>query len=264
MSEEQYFDTNRKLWNQKTPIHIESKFYNMKGFLSGETSLKTIELALLGNIKGKSILHLQCHFGQDTLSLARMGAEVTGLDISDIAIDEARKLNNLLGLDAKFVCCDVYSAKKIISEKFDIVFTSYGTIGWLPDMDKWADIVSHFLKPSGQFIFVELHPVVWMYNEYFSAVEFPYFNENPIVEISPGTYAKQDASIAMEEVGWNHPLSEVFTSLLNKGLKINHFQEYNYSPHKCFKRMIEHRPGEFVIAHIGNKIPMTYSLVMTF
>lgn len=264
MSEQEYFETNRQLWNQKTPIHIDSDFYDIKGFLAGDTSLKPIEIELLGDIKGKTILHLQCHFGQDSLSLARMGAKVTGLDISDTAIEEAKKLNEQLGLDAQFVCCDVYSAKDFISEKFDIVFTTYGIIGWLPDMTRWADIVSHFIKPNGQFVFVELHPVVWMYNEHFSAVEFPYFNESPIIETLPGTYAKQDASIAMEEVGWNHPLSEVFSALIKTGLKIDHFKEYNYSSHKCFKGMIEQAPGEFIIAHIGNKIPMTYSLAMSF
>lgn len=264
MAEDKYFEINQALWNKKTEIHVESEFYDVPSFLAGKTSLKSIELGLLGDVKGKSILHLQCHFGQDSLSLARMGAKVTGLDISDASITKAKELNNDLGLDAEFVCCDVYSAKKHIDKKFDIVFTSYGTIGWLPDMNKWADIVSYFLKPTGKFVFVELHPVVWMFNENFSAIEFPYFNENPIIETTPGTYANQQAEIEMEEIGWNHPLSEVFQALTSKQLKLTHFEEYNYSPHNCFKGMSEQAPGEYIIAHLGNKIPMTYSLVMSF
>lgn len=263
MSQE-YFAVNKHLWNEKTKIHIDSDFYEMKDFLAGKNSLKPIELELLGNVKGKKILHLQCHFGQDTLSLARMGAKVTGLDISDVSIAKAKELNEQLGLDAEFVCCDLYGAKEYISEKFDIVFTSYGTIGWLPDMDKWADIVSHFMKPDGQFIFVELHPAVWMYDAEFKEIMFSYFNKEAIIEMSPGTYADQDADIALEEIGWNHPLSEVFTALMNKGLKIKHFEEFDYSPHNCFRGMTERAPGEFTVAVLGDKLPMTYSLVMQF
>ena len=255
-----YFETNRILWNKKTGIHLKSDFYEMDEFLLGKSSLKEIELELLGNIAGKSILHLQCHFGQDSLSLARLGAKVTGLDISDTSIETARELNSKLGLDATFIRSDVYAAKEHIDGKFDIVFTSYGTIGWLPDLDKWADIVAHFLKPNGKFVFVELHPVLWMYNFSFTNVEFPYFNDGPIIETLSGTYAQKDAPIQMKEVGWNHPLSEVFNSLMKHGLKINHFSEYNYSPHPCFSGMVEQAPGQHIIESIGNKLPMTYAL----
>lgn len=261
---EDYLSINKELWDKKTPIHIESDFYEMEDFLGGKNTLKPIELALLGDVKGKSILHLQCHFGQDSLSLARMGAKVTGLDISETSIAKAMELNAEMRLDAEFVCCDVYSAKEHITEKFDIVFTSYGTIGWLPDMDKWADIVSHFMKPDGQFIFVELHPVVWMFDETFTKVDFSYFNAGPIIETNPGTYAQQDASIEQTEIGWNHPFAEVLGALLKKNLKLIHFEEYNYSPHNCFRDMVEMAPGQFVSKAQGNKIPMCYSLVMEF
>jgi 2-polyprenyl-3-methyl-5-hydroxy-6-metoxy-1,4-benzoquinol methylase len=264
MNHEEDLKVNKDLWNKKTPIHLESDFYEMKDFMNGKNTLKPIEIALLGDIKGKSILHLQCHFGQDSMSLSRMGAKVTGLDISDASISEAIRINAELGLDAKFVCADVYSAKEHITEKFDIVFTSYGTIGWLPDMDKWADIVSHFIKPDGKFIFAELHPAVWMFDDQFKQIIFSYFNVEAIIEESPGTYAQQDAQIQMEEIGWNHPLSEVFGSLMSKGLKIEHFEEFDYSPHKCFKGMTERAPGEFIIEALGPKIPMCYSLVMHF
>ena len=131
-----YLEVNKKLWNEKTTIHVGSDFYEMEEFLAGKNTLKPIETPLLGDVKGKSILHLQCHFGQDSLSLARMGAKVTGLDLSDASISKAQELNKKMGLDAKFVCSDVYSAKNHIKEKFDIVFTSYGTIGWLPDLEE--------------------------------------------------------------------------------------------------------------------------------
>jgi SAM-dependent methyltransferase len=123
------------------------------------------------------------------MSLSRMGAKVTGLENLDVAINEAIRINNELGLDARFVCCDLYSAKEYISEKFDIVFTTYGTIDWLPDMDKWAEVRSHFVKPNGQFVFVERHPTIWMFDDTFEQLMFSYFNKEVIVESSSGTYA---------------------------------------------------------------------------
>jgi 2-polyprenyl-3-methyl-5-hydroxy-6-metoxy-1,4-benzoquinol methylase len=260
---ENYKEINKKLWNEKTEIHINSEFYGMDKFLAGETSLKEIEIGLLGDITGKSILHLQCHFGQDSLSLARMGAQVTGLDISDIAIEKAKILATQMGLPANFICSDVYSAKQHIYEKFDIVFATYGTIGWLPDIKKWADIVSHFLKPGGKLVFVELHPVLWMYDTTFNSVIYRYFNSEPIVEETPGTYADKEADIQLLEIGWNHGLSEVITSLLEEGLVLNDFKEYDYSPHNCFLGMEKVGESRYIIEHLGNKLPMTYSLVMT-
>src|SRR5690606_6870502 len=131
---ENYIDINKALWNEKTKHHVESEFYDMQGFEKGETSLKEIELELLGDIRGKKILHLQCHFGQDSLSLARMGANVTGVDLSDSAIAKAQELAGKLEVDAQFICSDIYDLPNNLDEQFEIVFTSYGVIGWLPDM----------------------------------------------------------------------------------------------------------------------------------
>ncbi|MBX2939218.1 MAG: methyltransferase domain-containing protein, partial [Ferruginibacter sp.] len=133
-NEVSYIHINRKAWNNKTLAHLQSSFYDMDGFRAGQSSLKSIELELLGDIQGKTLLHLQCHFGQDTLSLCRMGAQVTGVDLSDRAIDTARELAAEMQLDARFICCDVYDLLQQTVELYDIVFTSYGTIGWLPDL----------------------------------------------------------------------------------------------------------------------------------
>nr|HMQ81182.1 class I SAM-dependent methyltransferase [Ignavibacteria bacterium] len=139
---EKYIEVNRDLWNKKTPVHVTSEFYDVASFKKGKSSLNPAELEALGDVSGKSLLHLQCHFGMDTLSWARLGAKVTGVDLADKAIDAARELNAELGLDAEFICSDVFDLKNVLDKKYDIVFTSYGTIGWLPDLDKWADIVS--------------------------------------------------------------------------------------------------------------------------
>jgi SAM-dependent methyltransferase len=260
---EDYIETNKKTWNNKTDVHIASDFYNNADFLKGKSSLMDIEMKLLRNVSGKKILHLQCHFGQDTLSLTRLGAKVTGVDLSDNAISKAREFNQQLHLDAEFICCDIYDLADHLNEKFDIVFTSYGTIGWLPDLDKWAKVVSYFLKPRGQFIFAEFHPVVWMYDNDFKEVFYSYFNIEPIIEYEEGTYANREADIKTSCVCWNHPTGEVLNSLIRSGLEINSFDEYDYSPYNCFNKTEEFEKGKFRIKHLQNKIPMVFSLAAT-
>jgi SAM-dependent methyltransferase len=256
-----YIEINRKSWNARTRIHMASEFYDLPGFLRGASSLNDIELGLLGDVASKSILHLQCHFGQDSLSLARLGAKVTGVDLSDVAIAEARRLTAELGLSAKFICCDVYDLAEHLEGQFDIVFTSYGAIGWLPDLDRWAWIVRHFLRPGGQLVLVEFHPVVWMFDERFQEIKYPYFNRGPICESGSGTYADKTAAIELQDVGWNHPLSEVLGSLMERGLTIRHFQEYDYSPYGCFETATKVAERKYRIPHLGDKIPMLYSIV---
>lgn len=258
-----YLDINKKSWNNKTDVHISSDFYDTEGFLNGKSTLNDIELSLLGSVSGKKILHLQCHFGQDTLSLSRLGAKATGVDLSDRAIERARGFNTQLNLDAQFINCDIYDLPNHLNEKFDIVFTSYGTIGWLPDVDKWAKVVSHFLKPGGKFVFADFHPIVWMFDNDFKEVFYSYFNAEPIIENESGTYADRDAVLSAQTVTWNHPTGEVLNALINNGLEINSFNEYDYSPYNCFNGTEEFEKGKFRIKHLENKIPMVFALEAT-
>ena len=262
-TDQKYIEINRQSWNNRTDIHIQSEFYDQAGFLKGKNSLNDIELNLLGNIKGKSILHLQCHFGQDTISLGRLGADVTGVDLSDKAIDRAKQITKDTNSNAKFICCDVYDLPNHLNEKFDVVFTSYGTIGWLPDLDKWAKIISRFLKPNGQFVFVEFHPVVWMFDDNFDKISYRYFNSGAIIETENGTYADKKADITQSYVMWNHGLGEVINSLISNGLEINALDEFDYSPYNCFQNTLEFEPNKFRIEHLNNKIPMVYSVIAT-
>ncbi|MEZ4853348.1 class I SAM-dependent methyltransferase [Flavobacterium sp.] len=260
MTEQDFFNRNKQAWNNKVPVHITSEFYDQKSFISGKNSLPNIDLNLLGDVSNLSILHLQCHFGQDTLSLARMGAQVTGIDLSDKAIDTAKKLNDELQLNAQFVCCNVYDTRNYIKQQFDIVYTSYGTIGWLPDLDRWAKVIVDSLKPGGKFIFVEFHPVIWMFDDDFTKIQYHYHNEKPIIETFTGTYAQKDAEIQTDYVGWNHSLAEVISSLLKQGLEIKSFEEYDYSPYNCFNKTFEFEKGKFRIKGFENKLPMLYSI----
>ena len=131
-SEHNYIEINRQSWNDRTEIHLKSEFYDLENFRKGKSSLNDIELNLLGDIQGMTILHLQCHFGQDTISLSRLGAKVTGVDLSDKAIECAQNLAKDTNAQTRFICCDIYDLPNHLDEKFDLVFTSYGTIGWLP------------------------------------------------------------------------------------------------------------------------------------
>lgn len=255
-----YLAINKVSWNKRTEVHVDSAFYDNASFLAGRSSLNEIELRLLGNISGKSLLHLQCHFGQDTISLSRLGARAMGVDFSDKAIEKARELAALTGAAADFICCDVYELPKHLDEQFDIVFTSYGVTGWLPDLEKWAGIVSRFLKPGGRFVFVEFHPVVWMFDDDFRTIHYRYFNSGPIIENSDGTYTDRNAPVHLENVMWNHGIGETVNALLQNGLEISALEEYDYSPYNCFNGTVEYEPGKFRIKHLGDKIPMTYSL----
>lgn len=259
--EQEYLEVNRALWNAKTPIHMASAFYDMEGFAAGKQTLKAPELALLGDVRGKRILHLQCHFGQDSLSLARMGAVVTGVDFSDAAIAAARELNERLGLDAQFVCKDIYSLEDDAPGAYDMVFTTYGTIGWLPDVARWARVIARHLRPGGAFVFADFHPVVWMYNSDWSRVIYSYFNKESIVETNEGTYADKNAALNAKEIGWNHSLSEVFQGLSDAGVRVERFAEYDYSPYNCLAGMVETGADRYEIGGLEGKLPLVYSVL---
>lgn len=257
---ENYLEINRKSWNAKVEPHLKSDFYFVDEFLMGRTSLNSIELELLGKIKNKTILHLQCHFGQDSISLSRLGAEVTGIDLSDKAIETAKELARKCETKTRFIGTDLYNLPNVLNEKFDIVFTSYGTIGWLPDLDRWAKVISHFLKPDGKFVMAEFHPVVWMFDDDFEGVKYNYFNEKPIVETYEGTYADPSANIVQEYVMWNHSLAEVLQSLIDNNLKIHQFKEFDWSPYPCFRRVQEFEKGKWRISMFGNKVPLVFAI----
>ena len=260
MEDNKYIEVNKSLWNGKTEIHIKSDFYDVDSFKKGKSSLNHVELEGLGDVKGKSLLHLQCHFGLDSLSWSRLGAKVTGIDLSDKAIDTAKQLNDELGLDAKFICSDLYSSPEVLSEKFDIVFTSYGTIGWLPDLNKWAEVISHFLKPGGIFFMADFHPFMWLFDKNYEKIIYPYFNLGAIVEENQGTYAKWEADFRHKSYEWNHSLSDLISSILKQKFTVESFKEYPYCFHDCFNKAEQGKNGFWHIKGYEGMIPMMYSI----
>lgn len=256
----EHLDANQDFWNAYADLHVDSDFYDMPSFITGRNSLNNIELDLLGDIKGKRVLHLQCHFGQDTISLARMGASVTGVDFSEQAIGTARKLADQLKADAEFVCCNVLELDQHLEGQFDLIFTSYGTIGWLENLGKWGQLIRHYLKPEGQFMMIEFHPVVWMYDEDFNEVAYSYFNREEIKEEVDGSYAAPNAAVVKKYVSWNHSLGEVCGALFDAGLKVVHFEEYEFSPYDIFNDSAPHPKGYQINGKEG-MLPLVYSLM---
>jgi SAM-dependent methyltransferase len=261
-----YLEHNLDHWNQRTEAHWDSEFYDIKSWLAGnDENIRSIERALLPtNLMDCKIIHFQCHFGQDTLSLARMGAEVTGVDLSDKAIERANDLAKLADLPARFINCDLFSLKNYLpvaeTATFDVVFTTYGTIGWLPDLDRWAELVDYCLKPGGSLIFADFHPFIWTLNPERNGFDYSYFNRAPIVENTSGSYTDGSESVQSTEVGWNHSTGEVLTALLDRGLVLESFQEYDYSPWACFDNIVETGKQQYQFKGLEGMLPISFGL----
>ena len=250
----EYLNVNKQAWNERTKVHVDSQFYDVEAFLNGQCSLNNIELEQLGNVEGRSLLHLQCHFGQDSLSWARKGALVTGVDLSNEAIEQAKRLNDSLDLNATFIAKDIYQFGSENAQQFDIVYTSYGVLCWLPDLDKWAEVVARSLNAGGVFHLVEFHTV----NDLLSG--YSYFGQRePDIE-EEGTYTENGDDISTKVMTWPHAISEVINALINAGLIIEQFNEFPYSPYKCFEGL-EHVQGKgFEKRYQGQQVPLVYSI----
>ncbi len=246
-SENKYFDTNKATWNEKVKIHAKSDMYDLEAFKNGKNSLMSYELEALGDVKGKSLLHLQCHFGQDTLSWSRLGAKCVGVDLSDEGIKLAKELNNQIQLEAEFVCCNVLDTSQYVKDTFDIVFTSYGVIGWLPDLKPWGKMIAERLNKGGTFFIAEFHPIVWMFDylDGKQVMKYGYMQDEAIYEEYEGTYANTDSKMVSKEYGWNHGLGEVINALTEAGLHIHYLNEYNESPYDVLPDLIQTENGMF-------------------
>ncbi|MBR9846858.1 MAG: class I SAM-dependent methyltransferase [Algicola sp.] len=242
-----YFEVNRETWNEKVKVHSKSEMYDLEAFKRGKSSLMPYELKALGDVKGKSLLHLQCHFGQDTLSWSRAGAKCVGIDLSDEGIDLAKQLNEELQLDVEFVRCNVLETSNYVNDTFDVVFTSYGVIGWLPDLKPWGKMIAERLKTGGTFYMVEFHPIVWMF-DYIDGkqiMKYGYMQDEAIYEEYEGTYANQDSKMTSKEYGWNHGLSEVVNALIEAGLTIDYLNEYDESPYGVLPDLVKTKSGMY-------------------
>ncbi len=239
-------DANRRTWDQRVDVHRRSRFYDVDGFRAGASSLRPVEIEELGDVDGRSLLHLQCHFGLDTLSLARRGAVVTGVDFSGPAIELASSLATELDLKARFIRSDVYDLTRVLHEQFDVVFTSYGVLCWLPDVPAWGRVVSRFLRPGGRFVIVENHPVAACFEEVDGRLELTYspFQREPSEWMATDTYA--DRSVAMDPspmYEWSWTVSGMVSALIGAGLRVEGLRELPVSSWQRFPAMVQDAEG---------------------
>ena len=231
------FAANRRLWDAWTAVHASGSFYDLEGFRRGgirlrDDEVEAVRAAVGGDLTGRRLLHLQCHFGIDTLSWARLGAAVTGADFSPAAVELARALAQDLGLPARFVESNVYDLPAALEGTFDVVYTSRGVLGWLPEIRPWAEIVAHFVAPGGVFYISEIHPVAQVFeNEGVAPGElrltYPYWEHpDPLVFPVTGSYADPTADVGeQQEHGWDHGLGEIVTALIEAGLTLEWLRE---------------------------------------
>jgi SAM-dependent methyltransferase len=265
---DQYSDSNRALWNQWTELHEGSTFYDVAGFRAGKSSLRPIELEELGGeVAGKRLLHLQCHFGLDTLSWARMGASVMGVDISDRAIALGRQLSEELAIPARFLCSSIEGLAGVLDEQFDIVYSSYGVLHWLRDLGVWACTIAQALAPGGFFYIVEDHPFMRTFTSEAGEIKVdnPYFFEpEPWRFEARGSYAAQAGEELPVQAGynWDHSLGEVLNALIGAGLRIEYLHEFPFTAREKFKGvgMIPLENGMWRFGRQHNMVPLLFSL----
>jgi SAM-dependent methyltransferase len=266
LSMDEYMKANKELWDRLAKVHEGSEFYDVKGFLAGKQTLDPIEQEELTDLKGRTLLHLMCHIGLDTLSLARRGAIVTGVDFSEDAVEIARNISRASGIDGTFVCSNIYDLPDNLDGTYDIVFTSGGVLVWLPDLDKWAQVIDHFLKPGGSFYIREFHPYSYIFDDEGDIselkVRYPYFQgEKPLEFEDEGSYADPEAKTGkMKSYEWNHPISRIINALTGVGLRIEFFNEYAETSYQALPFMVKREDGRYVIPGEGNSIPLMFSL----
>ena len=261
-------EANRRNWNERVPIHAASRDYDVDGFKAGRSTLHSIELEELGDVSGRSMLHLQCHFGLDTMSWARLGAQVTGVDISDEAIDLARSLSRELGIESRFVLSNIYDLPDNLDEagEYDIVFASYGVLCWLPDLRRWAGIIARYLKPGGSFHMVDGHPFANVFCDDDDAtdliVQYPYFHSEPM-RVEPGPSYAGDEMLKTPSYEWCHPISEILNSLISQGLRIEFLHEFPFSGYQHLPMMVQGDDGWWRFPEHADSVPLMFSLKAT-
>ncbi|MCH8206173.1 MAG: class I SAM-dependent methyltransferase [Chloroflexi bacterium] len=263
-------DAIRRHWNECVPVHARSHFYDVDGFKGGKSSLCSIELEELGDVAGKSMLHLQCHFGLDTMSWARLGAKVTGVDFSEEAIDLARALSRELDIGARFVLSNVYDLSDALDERaaYDIVFTSYGVLCWLPDTGTWARVAAHFLRPGGTFYIVDGHPFGGIFDDSdgvtkLKVVDYPYFHSAQPMWFGPGPSYAGDELLKTPTYEWVHPISDILNSLISAGLRIEFLHEFPFTPWQAYPMMERGEDGWWRLPDHQESVPLLFSLKAT-
>ena len=266
---QRFLEANRSRWNEVVPIHANSDFYGVERFLAGETTLLPLDFDEVGDVRGKTLLHLQCHFGLDTLSWARAGANVVGLDFAPAAIAEARRLAERAALTARFVESDVHDAAEALPDlvsAVDIVYVNLGAICWLPQISRWAQTCAQFLRPGGVLYVRDVHPVVWCLDEEDAeqrlVLRYPYFEQvEPHSWPDAADYADPDAMVKHEmSYEWNHGIGEIVSALIEAGLQVQFLHEQDWTVYRALPWMSEVEPGIWRLPDAAPRVPLMFSL----
>lgn len=262
MTDPDWREANRRHWDERVPIHVAGDFYDVASFRAGGVVLRPFELEDVGDVAGRDLVHLQCHFGLDTLSWARLGASVTGLDFSAPAIQAARELAAEIGVEARFEVGDVYDAPGILGRTYDIVYTGLGALVWLPDLARWADVVAALVRPGGMVYVAEFHPITEVFADEDLVVTRPYFDGGvPAVWEVPGTYASEDTdtrhNLCYE---WTHPVSAVIDCLLQRGLTLERFREHDHTLFQRWPFLVRAGRDTYRMPPDKPSLPLMYSV----
>jgi len=267
---EDYLDVNRANWDERAPAHAASADYAVQRYVEDPTHLSSVvrfDQPLLGDLAGLDVLHLQCHIGTDTLSLARLGARVTGLDLSPASVAEARALSDRAGPPVDYVVTDVYSAVEALGgRRFDLVYTGIGALCWLPDVARWAGVVDDLLRPGGRLFVREGHPMLWAIDETVATaltVGYPYFETvEPLDDEELGTYVETDVEFQHNRaMSWNHGLGETVGALLDRGHVITGLTEHRSVPWEALPgRMVRGDDDEWRLTEGSDLLPLSYTL----
>ncbi|MBD3170763.1 MAG: methyltransferase domain-containing protein [candidate division Zixibacteria bacterium] len=253
-----YREENRRVWDEITPVHYENPGYRVAEFLDGDLIINKAILDEVGEVRNKKLLHMMCHFGLDTLTFARLGAEVTGVDFSEKSIRLARSLAEKTQLAATFIESDIYDMHLQLEEEFDIVFSSLGVLVWLNDLDGWAQQIASHLKGGGFFYLFEFHPIIIMFSD--DSEDEPYFHEDePMIYDDAKDYCDTSYRIENRPHEWAWTVGDVITALCDSGLRIEFVHEFPYALDKCVDNTVE-RDGKWWLPGKEKKIPLSFSV----
>jgi SAM-dependent methyltransferase len=265
---EQALRSNKALWNELTALHGRGETYGMTAFKEGTKHLDPLVRTEVGDVTGKSLLHLQCHFGMDTLMWAQFGARVTGIDFADEAIALARRLSAELSIPATFLESDLYDLSDVLEGEFDIVYTSWGVLNWLPDLARWGQIIARYLTPGGCFYIAEEHPFMRVFDDGEDAtnlrVHYDYFHQAQPLYFPPGyDYADAKQQLSHPEYAWNHSVGDILDALIDAGLRIAYFHEHAFLPWKAFPFLVNDAQGYWRLPPEYPPFPLSFSLKAT-
>jgi ubiquinone/menaquinone biosynthesis C-methylase UbiE len=269
MDTNDYIDANRRHWDEVVPLHAASAFYDVPSFKAGASTLKHVEREEVGDVRGKTLLHVQCHFGMDTLSWAREGAVVTGVDFAPQALETAASLADEIGMAARWVQSSVYDLPDVLDEQFDIVFTSYGALSWLPDIPRWGRTLAQFVKPGGFLYVAEFHPAAYIFDDTEGLddlrVKYLYFpSSEPFKEDGEATYAAAAPGLVHRDTySWPYTIGDVVTSLADARLRIEYLHEFPFSTYQFLPITHEMPDGSVRLKQHDGSVPLLFSVKAT-